>query len=81
MHKYLMKFYMNQFIKISKIKTLKVIHQTNQKNIDFLKNLYLENNIENMFSSLIKILDLLIDQADLCITRAGASSLAEISLS
>ena len=29
----------------------------------------------------INLLDLLINQADLCITRAGASSLAEISLS
>ena len=68
-------------IKVSKFKTLKVIHQTNQKNIDNLKNLYLENNIERTVFSYDKNLNLLIDQADLCITRSGASSLAEISLS
>ena len=68
-------------IKVSKIKPLKVIHQTNQKNIDDLKNLYLENKIDNTVFSFDQNLNLLIDQADLCITRAGASSLAEISLS
>ena len=68
-------------IKVSKIKPLKVIHQTNQKNIGDLKNLYLENKIDNTVFSFDQNLNLLIDQADLCITRAGASSLAEISLS
>ena len=68
-------------IKVSKIKSLKVIHQTNQKNISVLKNLYLENKIDNSVFSFDQNLNLLIDQADLCITRAGASSLAEISLS
>ena len=68
-------------IKVSKINPLKVIHQTNQKNIDDLKNLYLENKIDNTVFSFDQNLNLLIDQADLCITRAGASSLAEISLS
>jgi len=68
-------------IKVSKFKTLKVIHQTNQKNIDNLKNLYLENKIENTVFSYDENLNLLIDQADLCITRSGASSLAEISFS
>ena len=68
-------------INVSKIKSLKVIHQTNQKNIGVLKNLYLENNIDSSIFSFDQNLNLLIDQADLCITRAGASSLAEISLS
>ena len=68
-------------IKVSKFKTLKVIHQTNQKNIDNLKNLYLENKIDNTVFSFDQNLNLLIDQADLCITRSGASSLAEISFS
>ena len=68
-------------IKVSKIKSLKVIHQTNQKNIGVLKNLYLENKIDSSIFSFDQNLNLLIDQADLCITRAGASSLAEISLS
>jgi UDP-N-acetylglucosamine--N-acetylmuramyl-(pentapeptide) pyrophosphoryl-undecaprenol N-acetylglucosamine transferase len=68
-------------INVSKIKSLKVIHQTNQKNISILKNLYLENNIDCSVFSFDQNLNLLIDKADLCITRAGASSLAEISLS
>src|SRR5210317_573847 len=68
-------------IKVSKFKTLKVIHQTSQKNLDNLKNLYLENNIESTVFSYDQNLNLLIDQADLCITRSGASSLAEISFS
>ena len=68
-------------INVSKIKSLKVIHQTNQKNIGVLKNLYLENKIDSSVFSFDQNLNLLIDQADLCITRAGASSLAEISLS
>ena len=68
-------------IEVSKIKLIKVIHQTNKKNIDVLKNLYLENKIDNTVFSFDQNLNSLIDQADLCITRAGASSLAEISLS
>ena len=67
-------------IKISKIKPLKVIHQTNKKNIDILKNLYTDNMIDNIVFNFDQNLNLLIDQSDLCITRAGASSLAEISL-
>src|SRR6056300_1287465 len=68
-------------IKVSKFKILKVIHQTNQKNIDNLKNLYLENNIESTVFSYDQNLNLLIDQDNLFITISGASSLAEISLS
>ena len=68
-------------IEVSKIKPLKVIHQTNKKNVDTLKNLYSENMIDNIVFSFDQNLNLLIDQTDLCITRAGASSLAEISLS
>jgi UDP-N-acetylglucosamine--N-acetylmuramyl-(pentapeptide) pyrophosphoryl-undecaprenol N-acetylglucosamine transferase len=67
-------------IKISKLRSLKVIHQTSQKNINFLKNFYLENKIENIVFSFDQNLNTLINQSDLCITRAGASSLAEIAL-
>jgi len=66
-------------VKISITNRLKIIHQTNQKNIDFLKNFYSENNIENIVFNFDKNLDLLLKQTDLCITRAGASSLAEIA--
>ena len=67
-------------VKISKISLLKVIHQTNQKNIDFFKNFYSENKIENIVFNFDQNLDKLLNQSDLCITRAGASSLAEIAL-
>ncbi len=67
------------FIKISKIRPLKVIHQTNEKNINLLKKLYLTNKIENIVFKFDQNLDKLLKEADLCITRAGASSLAEIS--
>ncbi len=66
-------------LKISKTSLLKVIHQTNQKNVNFLKKFYSENKIENVIFSFEKNLNELIVQADLCITRAGASTLAEIS--
>jgi len=67
------------FIKIAKIRTLKVIHQTKEKNINFLKNLYSKNDVENIIFEFDQNLDKLLNQADLCITRAGASSLAEIA--
>ena len=67
------------FIKISKIRELKVIHQTNKANINFLKNFYSKNNIKNIIFNFDQNLDSLLNQADLCITRAGASSLAEIT--
>ena len=62
------------------MKSLKIFHQTNQKNINTLKNLYSENKIDNIVFDFDQNLNLLLDQVDLCITRAGASTLAEISL-
>ena len=66
-------------IKISKTNQLKIIHQTNKKNIFFFKNFYLKNKIENIVFNFDQNLDILLNQSDLCITRAGASSLAEIA--
>ena len=67
-------------LKISQTNSLKIIHQTNKKDIDFLRNFYSENKIENMVFNFDQNLDLLLNQSDLCITRAGASSLAEIAI-
>ncbi len=67
-------------LKIAKTKSLKIIHQTNKKNIDFLQSFYTKNQIENIVFSFDQNLDILLRQSDLCITRAGASSLAEIAL-
>ena len=66
-------------VKISKTNSLKIIHQTNQKNVDFFKNFYSKNKIENIVFSFDQNLNILLNQSDLCITRAGASSLAEIA--
>ena len=59
---------------------LKVIQQTNVKNIENLKNFYNMKKIENKIFNFEKNFINLINEADLCITRAGATSLAEISI-
>ena len=70
----------NSIVNISKITSLRIIHQTSEKNIISLNNYYLKNNIENKTFSFDKNFINYIHQADLCITRAGASTLAELSL-
>jgi len=67
-------------VKISNICSLKVIHQTSKKNFYLLQNFYEENKIENKVFTFDKNLNELLKQSDLCITRAGASTLAELSL-
>ena len=67
-------------VKISRVRLLKVIHQTSEKNILSLKNFYKENKIENKVFNFDQNLNEFLRQSDLCITRAGASSLAELSL-
>ena len=59
---------------------LKIIQQTSIKNIQNLKKFYNLNNIESEIFNFEKNFINLIDKADLCITRAGATSLAEISI-
>ena len=65
---------------ISKKKTIEVIHQTSEKNIVNLKNFYYANNIKNLIFSFDKDFANIIQDVDLCITRAGASTLAELSI-
>ena len=45
-----------------------------------LKDFYSKNNIENKIFSFEKNFDKILNQTDLCITRAGASTLAELSV-
>ncbi len=66
-------------VSIAKQVSIKIIHQTSQKNINYLKNFYSQNNIENKVFSFDHNLNKILKQGDLCITRAGASSLAELS--
>ncbi len=65
---------------ISKSCSINVIHQTSRENIDHLKNFYKINNIESNVFSFDQNLNELMKQSDLCISRSGASSLAEMSL-
>ena len=67
-------------VDISKKKNLKIIHQTNENNISSLREFYEKNNIENKIFDYDQDLSNKMYQADLCITRAGASTLAELSL-
>ena len=66
-------------VNISRTRLLKVIHQTSEKNIDLLKDFYKKNKIESKVFTFDQKLDVILKQSDLCITRAGASSLAELS--
>jgi UDP-N-acetylglucosamine--N-acetylmuramyl-(pentapeptide) pyrophosphoryl-undecaprenol N-acetylglucosamine transferase len=67
-------------VNVSKRTSIKVIHQTSEKNIASLNEFYSKNNIENKIFSFDKNFSSNIQQADLCITRAGASTLAELSV-
>ena len=64
---------------ISKNFTIKIIQQTSTRNIKDLTNFYNTNNIESKIFSFEKNFGDLINMSDFCITRAGATSLAEIS--
>ena len=58
---------------------IKVFIGHKKQNINFLKDFYFQNNIESRVFSFDHNLSEVLKQGDLCITRAGASSLAELS--
>ena len=68
-------------VNISKKFPIKITQQTNQKNVFELKNFYLKNNIENKIFNFDKDFINILEKTDLCITRAGASTLAELAIS
>ena len=70
----------NSIFNISKKNQIKIIQQTSENNISYLSDFYSKKNIENKIFSFDKNLLTNIQQADLCITRAGASTLAELSV-
>ena len=70
----------NSIVNVSKKNLIKVIHQTNEKNVSSLSEFYKTNNIENIIFSFNDDFANIIHQTDLCITRAGASTLAELSV-
>jgi len=59
---------------------LKVVQQTSIENIENLRDFYNLNKIENKIFNFEKNFIELINDSDLCISRAGATSLAEISI-
>ena len=65
---------------LSKKVKIKIIQQTSDSNQNFLTNFYKENEIEHHVFAFEKDLNKLLIKSDLCITRGGASSLAELSL-
>ena len=70
----------NSIVNISKKKPIKIIQQTNKENVSYLKDFYSKNNIENKIFNFENNFENIIKDADLCITRSGASTLAELSV-
>ncbi len=71
----------NSIVNVAKKKPIKVMQQTNKKNISNLREFYLSSNVENNIFDFDNNFVGLLQEADLCITRAGASTLAELSVS
>ena len=67
-------------VNISKKFPIKIIQQTGEKNVSSLTDYYSKNYIDNKIFSFEKDFIKFIQEADLCITRAGASTLAELSV-
>jgi len=66
-------------IKLSKKYKLKIFKQTNVKNYKEFKNFYSNNNIENELFDFNRNISDFMRRSNICITRAGASSLAELT--
>ena len=67
-------------VNISKKIRIKIIQQTGEKNVTSLTDFYSQNHIESKIFSFDQNFSQYIQKADLCITRAGASTLAELSI-
>ena len=68
-------------VNVSKKYSIKIIQQTNKKNVLNLEKFYTDKNIENFIFSFNDNFKKIIQETDLSITRAGASTLAELSIS
>ena len=65
---------------LSKKFEIKIIQQTQKKNIFYLEKFYSKSNIENVIFDYDKNFVQKILQSDICITRGGATTLAELSI-
>ena len=68
----------NSIIRLSKKYTLKVYQQTTQNNLESLMSFYHVNKIDNELFSFNEDISVFMEKASLCLTRAGASTLAEL---
>ena len=71
----------NFIVNVSKKYSIKIIQQTRKKNVLNLEKFYTDKNIENFIFSFNDNFKKIIQETDLSITRAGASTLAELSIS
>ena len=68
----------DSILELSKSYTLNIFHQTKLENFNNLKNFYLKNNIDSeLFDFKDDVLKFM-SKSNICITRAGASTLAEL---
>ena len=67
-------------LSLSKKIPIRIVQQTNEKNINTLSNFYSIHNIKSTIFNFDKNFHNILHQVDLCITRAGASTLAELSV-
>jgi len=65
-------------IELSKRYSLKIYQQTNLANCENLKNFYKDNNIDHELFDFKEDISNLMSKANICLTRAGASTLAEL---
>jgi len=65
-------------IELSKKYKLKIFHQTSSNNYSNLKNFYLQNKIDNQLFDFNEDIFDFMKKTNICITRGGASTLAEL---
>jgi len=68
----------NSIIELSQRYSLKIYQQTNSANFDHLKKFYKENNINHELFNFDEDISNLMSKTNICVTRAGASTLAEL---
>ena len=70
----------NSILNLSKKFSIKVIQQTHLNNVPSLKEFYSKNNIESEIFNYDKNFEKKVAASNICITRAGATTLAELSV-
>ena len=76
--RYLIRLIKNSIIELSKKYNLKIYQQTNLINFENLKKFYKDNNINHELFDFNEDISNLMSKANICLTRAGASTLAEL---